>query len=405
MGIAAVLLLRGLIAYAETDSGDTPNYALRGFGTLGGVYHNDDGVIYRRDISQDGGAKANRISLAQDSMFGAQLTLYPSEQFELSAQAVSRLTTENNFEPVLTWGYLKFKPTEDSALRFGRLGVETYLQGDSAEIGYANLLIRQPVIFYPRTFDGMDAEITQPLGSGTIRLKGMAGWTQGELIGFGEPYDTGGSQLLGFGLEYALDGWTGRFSMGRLRLYDEVNELKPGSATRAALDSLPNAESVIAATTMKNRQVDYHSLALAYDSGPIQAVASYSILSSPGWSDRHLFYANMGYHLGKVTPYISYSSQRSSRDFVSSGIPDGIGYDALNRTVASAQAGTMINQTGMAIGARYDFIDNMALKLQVDHIRYRDPESLIDNALSAEAAESRTWHSLTVFSLALDFVF
>lgn len=392
-------------AVAEGKSGWRPDFSLRGFGTLGGVYHNDDGVKFRRDISQAGGAKADQVSFAQDSMLGVQLTAYLNEQFEVTTQAMSRLTTENNFEPQLSWGYLKYKPTEEIAARFGRLGVESYIQGDSAEIGYANLQIRQPIIFYPRTFDGTDLEIVRPFAGGSLRVKGSAGWTQGELIGGGAPYDTGGSELLGGALEYARDGWTGRFSIGRLRLADEADDLKPGTLSLAALSSLPNGARIIDAISMKNRLVNYRSLALAYDAGPIQSMVSYSSTSSAHWSTRHMFYANIGYRLNKVTPYISYSTQRSARKFIPTGIPDGMGFDALNRAAGLAQTGGMVNQTGMAIGARYDFADNMALKFQVDHIRYRDPESIVDADLLANSAESRGTRSLTVFSLALDFVF
>ena len=84
---------------------------------------------------------------------------------------------------------------------------------------------------------------------------------------------------------------------------------------------------------------------------------------------------------------------------------DGIGFDTLNRTAELLETNAMINQNNFAVGLRYDFIDNMALKFQVDHIRYRDPESIIDSGLQTENARTRDVRSVTVFSLALDFVF
>lgn len=406
LGLSAALLCSSIVA-ADSLIADNryPNYAFRGFGTLGAVYHNDDGVKFRRDIGQAAGAKADQISFAQDSMFGAQLTLFLHDSVEVTAQGISRLTTENNFEPTLTWGYLKYQPAEELNLRVGRLGVETYIQGDSAEIGYANLQIRQPVIFYPRTFDGVDAEFNQPLALGTLRIKGFAGWAQGELIGFGEPYDTGGSEIFGGGIEYSRHGWTGRVSIGRIVLHDEVNELKPDTSSRTALQALPNGDRILDKLEMKNRAVNYKSLALAYDSGPLQGIASYSLIDSHDWPEHHVFYANLGYHVGQLMPYIAYSNQWSDRTFVGSGIADGIGFDTLNRTTEALETNSMLNQNNFAVGLRYDFVDNMALKFQVDHIRYRDPENIIDPGLQAENARNRDYHSVTVFSLALDFVF
>lgn len=406
LGLSAALLYRSAMAADSLiDDNRYPDYAFRGFGTLGAVYHNNDDVKFRRDIGQAGGAKADRISFAQDSMLGAQLTLFLHDRVEVTAQGISRLTTENNFEPTLTWGYLKYQPAEELNLRVGRLGVETYIQGDSAEIGYANLQIRQPIIFYPRTFDGVDAEFNQPLAQGTLRVKGFAGWAQGELIGFGEPYDTGGSEIFGGGIEYSRHGWTGRVSIGQITLRDEVNELKPGTPSRAALQMLPNGRQLLDKLEMQNRAINYKSLALAYDSGPIQGIASYNLVESHDWPEHHLFYANLGYHLDKLMPYIAYSNQWSDRVFVGSGMADGIGFDTLNRTAELLETNAMINQNNFAVGLRYDFIDNMALKFQVDHIRYRDPESIVDPGLQAENARTRDFRSVTVFSLALDFVF
>lgn len=400
----AVMMAAWAASVLAKDEG-RPDFSLRGFGSLGAVYHNADGVKFRRDISQAGGAQAGQVSLAQDSMLGVQLTAYLNEQFEASSQALSRLTADNNFEPQLTWAYLKYKPLEEIGVRVGRLGVESYPQGDSAEIGYANLQIRQPVIYYPRIFDGIDAETTHPVGGGTVRLKGSAGWAQGELVNLGSVYDTGGSELIGGALEYARNGWTGRVSYFRMRTHDEIDELKQGALFRTVLNAVPNGARIIDALSMSKRVFNNSSAALAYDSGPLQGIASYSVISTAHWPAHHLFYANLGYRLGEVTPYLSYSRQRSSREFIPTGIPDGIGYDELNRVAAVAQTGFMTNQSDVAVGARYDFTEHMALKFQIDRFRYRDPVGIVDAGLLAQPAENRGARSLTVFSLALDFVF
>jgi hypothetical protein len=405
LALGGLLAVYASSAAAEVSDDSWPELRLRGFGTLGANYHNDDGVRFRRDISQAGGAKADRISLTQDSMLGLQLSVSPHRQWEITAQAVSRQTTENNFDPQLTWGYLKYKPLEEAALRFGRLGVESYLQGDSAEIGYANLRIRQAIIFYPRTYDGMDAEWLHPLAGGTLRLKGSAGWTQGELISPSAIYDTGGSELLGVVAEYAHSGWTARMAYHHLLMHDEADQLNPGTHFKNVLAALPNEAAIFEKLSMKNRAIDVPSFALAYDSGPLQAQASYSILSSAHWSLRHLFYATLGYRVGEFTPYLSYATQRCDRKFIATGIPNGVGLDALNQAAANAQTTIMNNQSDFALGLRYDFADNMALKFQTDHIRYKEPDNIVDDSLFGQPAESRSTRSLTVFSVALDFVF
>lgn len=403
LGIVVMWLLVGIATAAESTA--WPDVTIRGFGTTGIVYHGDEGVRYRRDISQAGGARAGQISWAQDSMLGLQLNAYLNERFEMTVQGLSRLTTENNFAPQLTWAYLKYKAIEGLEARLGRLGVESYLQGDSAEVGYANLQIRQPIIFYPRTFDGIDVASVYPLGEGTVRFKAFGGWTLGELYNTGDIYDTGGSTISGGLLEYVNQGWTGRVSYAWMWGHDEIDALMPGGPLRRVIDAMPNYVQVFNSLSMAGRAVSVFSSAVAYDRGPWQGIASYNLTTSANWSNRHEVFANIGYRIGPVTPYLAYSTQRSARQFVSTGLPHGQGFDVLTEAIASAQAGINLNQSDFALGARYDFADNMALKFQVDHIRYKDPENIVDPGLLSEEARSRCTHSITVFSLALDFVF
>jgi hypothetical protein len=65
----------------------------------------------------------------------------------------------------------------------------------------------------------------------------------------------------------------------------------------------------------------------------------------------------------------------------------------------------MPNQTDFTLGVRYDFSQRMALKVQADHIRYRDAESVIDTAQMTTPVEERGWNSFNLLSVALDFVF
>ncbi|MFZ2267262.1 MAG: porin [Azonexus sp.] len=392
-------------AWAEEG---TPLFSLSGFGTLGAVYHDRKGVEFRRDISVPNGAKDGELSFAQDSMLGVQATARPDSQFEATLQLVSRHSIGGDFQPQATWAYAKYKPAEELSIRAGRLGIELYLQGDSAEIGYANLSIRQPIIFYPRTHDGLDVEYTRPLGTGTLRLKGSLGVTVGKLMGSSssDPYDHSGSKALGLILEYARAGWTGRLSAGELSLKDELSG-EQFTTLKSNLSLAPNGAEILAGLAMKNRRVNFVSAALAYDSGPLQGTASYSVTSSSNWADTHAFFTHLGYRLGNCTPYLIYSRQHTARKLAATGIPWGLSAatDALNQGVALAQANLMINQSDVAAGLRYDISRNTALKFQVDRIRYKDPSSIVDPTLSGESVEYRATRKLSLISMALEFVF
>lgn len=141
--------------------------------------------------------------------------------------------------------------------------------------------------------------MTRPLGSGVLRFKGFAGWTQGKTFPGDELYDTKGSSTFGIGVEYARNGWTGRFHTNRTRLNDEVGSLQSGEPLPAALAFAPNGAQILDRLSLEDRLLTLKSLALAYDSGPMQGGVSYSTIASSDWPTRRIFYANMGYVLAR----------------------------------------------------------------------------------------------------------
>jgi hypothetical protein len=400
-----------LLTLASSPSGaharDSSTFSISGFGTLGAVYHTTDGAEFRRDISHPDGALAHRWSFDQDSMLGVQATVRPSESLEATLQLVSRNSIDVGYRPQVAWAFAKWKPLENVALRVGRIGIDLYLQGDSAEIGYANLLVRQPLIFYPRLADGMDAEWTTPLGTATLRLKGQWGKTTGKLIYSNDaPYDTEGSVGSIFIAEYAQGGWTGRVSAGRLTLKDNPDDAHT-QALLAGLAMAPRGADVLAAISLKDRRMAYVTAAVAYDAGPIQGTVGYDVLSTPHIPDMRSIYAQAGYRLGRFTPYAAYTRQTTDRTLVSTGFSQGLSplTDALNQGAAIAQSSMWANQSITAIGLRYDLAPNTALKLQVDRIRYQDSWGITDPRRWSESTSERGYGHMTLCSGALEFVF
>lgn len=405
--LLAITVLHAALLHAAEEESAERTVTLRGFGTLGAVYHNEPGVKYRRDISQsDNGAGASQVSLAQDSMLAVQADVNASSHFKSSLQVISRQNVYSDFAPEVSMAYLKYQDG-DSFVRLGRTNIEIYMQGDAAEIGYANLPIRQPVIFYPRSINGLDAETSQPLGSGVVRLKGMAGFVSGKLLAPAPVYDAEGSRCVGALAEYSLNGWTGRVALGELTMKNELDSLQPGASLTTALASVPNGAKFFSIFSMQNRTISNKMLGVTYDAGSVQGGAGYTVISSHDWEDEHLLYAYAGYRIEQVTPYLSWSSARTPRNFASTGIPNGYSAqtDALNQSMADGQSGFFLNQSDIAAGSRYDFANNMAVKFQVDYIRYQDPYSIVDASFSTSSAGSRGYKTLLLYSIALDFVF
>ncbi len=379
---------------------------VHGYGTLGALYHNVQGAEYRRDISQAmAGAQAGHLGFRQDSMLAVQADYRAGDAWSASVQVVSRQDADNDFTPQFSMAHLKYH-SGACLLRAGRLIIETYQQGDAAEVGYANMLVRQPVIFYPRYMDGMDAELSSPLGDGLLRVKALSGRTVGKLVSGGGNYDTRGSRLSGVGVEYGTEALSVRGVLGRLDLRNEVDDMLPGGRLTAALPSLPNGAQLQDVFTMR-RTLNIRLLEFSYDLDGWQGHAGYAITRTQAWPDQYTVFANTGYRLGAFTPYAAYSMQRMARDFTGSGIPDGYSAqsDALNQSLLQAQAWHFVNQTDLALGLRYDFMRNQALKVQWDHFHYQDPESIIDRNWTRASPQGRGFKSMNLYSVVFDFIF
>lgn len=402
--LAAAVCLGGGGSAAAGD--DAAAIGLSGFGTLGAVWNDRAGTEFRRDISQPTGARGRQLSWAPDSLLGVQATARPGNGLEGAVQLISRNRIDAGYRPEVAWAFIKYSPAANLALRAGRLGIELYLQGDAADIGYANPTLRQPVVFIPRNYDGIDAETTLPVAGGLLRLKGMAGVTNGNSMYAGNVYDQSGSRLAAGLADLQWGGWTARLAGGRLTLAHELtgNGLE---ALRAALATTPNCARINDALAFENRRFDYLDLALAYDAGPWFGLADVTSIASPGWPTRYSYNAHAGYRLGKAAPYLAGYRRHSARATLPTGIPAGLSpaTDALNFAAALAQGSSRFNETGVALGLRYELSMQTALKFQLDHIRYRNSENIVDAAAAAEPGETRGIRHLNLWSVALEFVF
>lgn len=405
IGLTLLAIHAPLTLAASEENGSRP-LTLHGYGSLGAVYHDATGVEYRRDIAQPvKGENANRLLFDRDSMLGVQADYRGNDAFSASLQMLARQDADADFTPQVSMAFLKYHDG-DYQIRAGRLIIETYMAGDAAEVGYANLMVRQPLIFYPRYMDGLDAEVTTPQGEGLLRVKGLAGVTPGQVISLNGNQDLSGSKLLGIGAEYARGDWAARLVMATLEIAKELPEMMPGGALSTVLLSVPNGTALRDVLTMQ-RRLDVGMLELSYDCSGWQGHAVYAITRSRGWEDLHSVYINGGYRMGMFTPYASFSYERMPRTLLGSGVPDGLSAqtDALNQALSEAEAAHILNVDDFALGVRYDFMRNRALKVQWDRIRYRDPASVMDRSLSGLPVASRGFKTMNLYSVVLDFVF
>lgn len=401
-----VLLVLGIAQAALADE-PSPSVSLGGFGTLGGAYHEADGLEYRRSINQKHGTRSGQLDFGIDSMLGAQLTARANSQIDGMLQAVSRQNADSSWRPRLTWAFLRYAPNDNWQVRAGRLGLDTQLYADSRAIGYSYLTVRPRLELFGNipfdSFDGFDTTYRQPAGANLLAFKFFHGVMNGEFpVANQSPAKFATTHINGLIATLTHDDLQLRAIYGKTRLQGN-GDTQP---LIDALNSTGFASASVAADqiNVSGRHTSFGELEAVYDQGPLSLQASWLVQKAPRDSailpTSSAFSLLGGYRVGDFKPYLGYSRMRSSTATASSGLPAYGQLIVLDQAVNAAAAGYVQRQQSLSLGVRYDFATNMAFKLQVDQVRAKHAQLVTGR----DPSDSR-YASLTLLSACLDFVF
>lgn len=401
--IAVVALVLPAATIAMDPAGR--QVSVGGFGTIGALYHDANGIEYRRSASQPRGAEAGEVDFATDTIGGVQLNGRWNPEIDAVVQAVTRLTAEEDWQPQLTRAFLRWNPNESVTLRAGRIGWEIYPRADSRDVGYSQLTIRPSVEVFGISpiehFDGGEIGLKHPLGEGLIAAKVYGGHTSGKLSrADGSETNIADSKLWGAHVEYQRGPWVVRLGSG---VFEQgINYPLDGLAAGLQATGVPQAVA-LGEEFARNGRKSYFSVAgLAYDEGPLQARAFGAHVHpehivSPDINVGQLI---AGYRIGVLTPYASYSFIENTSSTPTTGLADAPEYAALDAGAAMVLAGGQYNQSSLALGLRYDFMPRLALKVQVDHV-WLDGSRLVFDRRPDPTDDTE----MTLLGVALDFVF
>lgn len=398
--LATFCLCHAHLALSQ-NTDNTPTVRLQGFGTLSATRTNTDSGQFIRDLSQPRGADSQWTHII-DSLLGVQANVKLGPKTEAVFQAVSRYHVSDNYDPELTWAFLRHDLSTDFSVRLGRLGTEFYMLGDSRLVGYSNVSVRPPADFYGSLlfsyYDGADVTATTPLGSGLLRSKLFAGHSP-ESAPFTSRFkwDLTGTQLVGGYLDYLNGAWQLRLGQAQAKFNQEqpIDDLLRASGNPLGGTSYL---SLVPAMAMANRWSRFSSLGVVYDQGPLNLQFHVNQVKheSPAYEDSGAVHVLAAYRLGSVTPFVGLSRRLSeSGTLPTSPIP---GINGLTASIVSRSA---MNQRSYTLGGRWDVHKNVALKGQLD-VTHGEPEStfLFRNTKKPD------WNgNMSVYSLALDFVF
>lgn len=439
--------------YAQENTNETSRINFSGFGTLGASHVRGDGAAIIRDLTQPKGADNRGISWEQNSRLGIQASMSLTENIEATTQIVTRYRSDNDFQPEVTWGFIKYTPSDFLELRAGRIGFDAFLFADSRDVGYSYLWVRPPLEHFGALLipfeDGADIVLHTPVGPGVGRFKLYTGlsrqkvpsllnqrqWAGNISTGpIGSMEDLNGSRITGGHVEYQDNHWLLRFGQARLKhhqpfppgsfnlmgyITSEAERALAGDPTNSIAPNLPLGHAalrLVADAGLTGKILTFDSFSIAYEKGPLQMqVATNRIKgNSPLFPNFRSGYASVGYRIDRITPYALLSTIHSKTNDRANELRRLGASPGLVSVASFALMTPLTTQTTYSLGMRYEYSDTIALKLQADFTRNKDcsPVSL---PMGSQAAcpPPLLWPTVPVhwngraqtYSATLDFIF
>ncbi len=399
------------------DLGGGVNF--KAFGTLGLVYSDIDGADYVTSPHTQaiGAGDSDRVSYNVDSKLGTQFDWQASEKISLSVQLLTKRFEDETLATRVDSAFLKYELSPELDVRVGRIRPPVFNLSDFLDVNFANPWVRPPIEHYSLVpFNFMDgADLLWLTQSGDIS------WLVQPYIGQSKVDNAWGnnndSEVVGLNVRAGQGDFTFRagYALNRFRITGPtINDALAGLQNLCQIDQI--ACDVMHEIDGNNTKATYLSLGGSWDNGDYFVLGEWSktILNVDFFPEMQSWYLSAGARIESWTPYITYAQGKdNSSVFNDSDLVTPANIPNTNSIINQMHNGVMQGQHSIALGVRYDFMPNMALKAQWDHIRTdcRDPQADTCAGVFEPSDEGYTNgfrdkpHDAEVISLSLDFIF
>lgn len=415
---AAALVLGSAPALAQSGI----DLRVSGYGTVGAVHTSEQGADFVGDRFQPKGAgHSESWSFNPDTRFGLQGNAKFNDKVSAVVQLVAKQQYDNSWTPAVEWANVKWQPTSSIDLRAGRIAAPSYLLSESRFVGYAAHYLRVPQEVYGvlaiTSNDGVDASWRSTIGGanntvqafygkstaklGTATIKARSSW------GINDSVEIGSLQLRAGYNELNIDLQVGAFDslFNGFRQFAAGALAVPVPAFQAAGNRALQLANEYDAHDMKLRAL---ALGVNYDPGPWLLMAEFVDFKGQGvLSDSRSWYVSSGVRLGTFTPYATYASTRADVQYAAGidttgAAPLAAAAAALSGGLRATQQSLDADQDTVSVGLRWDFMKNVAAKVQADRVTLKGDSAGRFKTFSGVAFTNR---HVNLFSVAVDFVF
>lgn len=405
-GVLFALMTSAVAQPADEPADEPAQWRVSGFGTLGFVYHDEDNFRFRRSIEQPDGVKNGTLGTSVDSSAGLQIDGQLDHDWSLMAQGVSRQRADGDWDPSLTWGFVKYAPNDAFVLRLGRLGMDLYLDGDSRHVGYTFTTVRPVPLIYGLiafdTYDGAELSVRHDLGSGQSWLKVYGGRTRGDsaLLNYYKPPR---ATTLGTTYEWSTHELMLSATLAQIQGREDDAFSSLASSLRSVGSTYGIAQASERADDIRGTsRIRFGGVAASWERRPYSLKGVVAWLDYQAFPDYHGWMSDYtaAYRIGKWKPFVSYSRSIIKAVDRPLALPPVTALAPLATRYQQVVGRLRDDEYTFGLGVRYELARNTALKFQLDHIKAKRSLMQLDDD-GQQTRDSRA----NVFTVTLDYVF
>ena len=343
-----VLVVCLMLMWTAAASAD--DLRIQGFLSVGVAQMDTDEMSIRRYDDE--------LNFKNRNVFGVQLSKPLNDMVSVTGQLVARGVDDYDVEA--TWAYVTIAPTDNDSIRVGRLRVPFFYYSDFLEVGYAYNWASPPSIVYRIGFNTIDAvDYTRSFDFG----------------------DTTGSVQLYYGRwNDDLNLSSGPAAFDLTKFFGVVGNLSWENLSFRL--SYHSADLTAPTVGFDEDTSTFAEAAVVYDDGDNFAVFEYTALDHDSLFllDNIAYMVSYARRINSWTIHGTYSYYESD---VEEGFQQTLDDDS---------------RTGYTLGARWDFADSTALKLEA---QYQENQNY-DAPLFGEDGKKTTG---TLYTIGMDMIF
>lgn len=398
-------LLLCIVSTGVVEAGDGEyDLKISGFGTLGYTQADKyDDRFFRRNINQDPEDVADNGFLA-DSRFGLQLNKRFNDDLEVVFQGVIRHQYSDKLEDFIDSAFLRYTYNENVQLRLGRMHIDSFFLSDHRHVGYSYDWVRPPsdtysIIVY-NAFNGAKAVFDWGEFDSAWQWSVAVGKTNAQ---FGNDAisafldETRGDDMLSTSLIWQNFDWNVKFSYAKLNMNATQNFLGEQLAAADQIRPIWSLPAELFDNMYASGDFSYGSVGISRQLGSWYFLAEATTLKNDlQFVQGQQYYIHVAKSFGNIKPYVTFRFARDGRKFDLTPPPNGFGLEGFYAQYVAITEQTQRNQDSIALGVRYDFAPQKALKFQCDTFFYSAGAGTTNARIDGSTAndETRSWCSL-----------